>query len=221
MAAPRRCGTTIAQMPSYSRFRPLFLYGSMSSFARSLLSWPLLFTLTLAAPLTSAVDALPLSALKQPGRVLMLRHALAPGVGDPAEFQLNDCTTQRNLDAAGRAQARSLGEKLAHAGITEARVLSSQWCRCLETARLLSLGEVQALPALNSFYQRPEERDGRIDALRAFFASQPVDGPPIVLVTHQVTLSEFTHRSLPSLGGTVFQLNGTSAPQWLGTIESP
>ena len=188
---------------------------------RELLSLALMFVLLLVATFASGARPLPLAEVGRPGRVLMLRHALAPGVGDPANFQLDDCTTQRNLDATGREQARTLGAKLAQAGIKEARVFSSQWCRCLETARLLQLGEVETLVALNSFYQRPDERIAQIEALRSFLERQPVDGPPIVLVTHQVTIAAFTRGATPSLGGSLFQLDGTASPQWLGTIESP
>jgi phosphohistidine phosphatase SixA len=161
-----------------------------------------------------------LTELAKPGRVLMLRHANAPGTGDPPQFRLDDCATQRNLDAAGRAQARRLGEQLARAGITKARVFSSQWCRCLETATLLGLGTVEPLPALNSFYPVPEQRDARMAALRSFLASLPVDGPPVVLVTHQFTISEFTGGGVPSGGGSLFRLDGTGQPRWLGAIAA-
>ena len=100
-----------------------------------------------------AADVISLTELAKPGRVLMLRHANAPGIGDPPNFKLEDCSTQRNLDAAGRAQAQALGRRLAQAGVREARVYSSQWCRCLETARLLNLGPVTPQPALNSFFR--------------------------------------------------------------------
>jgi hypothetical protein len=86
---------------------------------------------------------------------------------------------------------------------------------------LLQLGEVEALAALNSFYQRPDERDAQLATLRSFLERQPTDGPPIVLVTHQVTIAAFTRGATPSLGGSLFQLDGTTTPQWLGTIESP
>src|SRR5512145_2006256 len=89
-----------------------------------------------------AANPIALSELAKPGRVLMLRHATAPGTGDPPNFRLDDCATQRNLDAAGRAQAALLGRRLAQAGIERAKIYSSQWCRCLETARLLELGPV-------------------------------------------------------------------------------
>lgn len=161
-----------------------------------------------------------LAELAKPGRVLMLRHANAPGTGDPPQFRLDDCATQRNLDAAGRAQARRLGEQLARAGIARARVFSSQWCRCLETARLLGLGSVEPLPALNSFYPKPDEREARMAALRTFLAGLPADGPPVVLVTHQFTISEFTGGGVPSGGGSLFRLDGSGQPRWLGAIAA-
>lgn len=166
----------------------------------------------------AAAQTVALAELSQPGRVLMLRHANAPGTGDPPQFRIDDCATQRNLDAPGRAQARRLGERLARAGIAKARVYSSQWCRCLETAQLLGLGTVEPLPALNSFYPVPEQRDARMAALRAFLAGLPVDGPPVVLVTHQFTISEFTGGGVPSGGGSLFRLDGSGQPRWLGAL---
>jgi phosphohistidine phosphatase SixA len=177
----------------------------------------------LAALASSAVVAggLDLSELKVPGRILMLRHAEAPGTGDPPGFRLDDCSTQRNLDAHGRAQARALGDRLRQAGIANARVYSSQWCRCLETARLLDLGPVEALPLLNSFYSRPGEKAPRIESLRAFLARLPADGGPAILVTHQFTINAFTDQGTPSGGGSVFALNGTTEPRWIGAIAAP
>ncbi len=166
-----------------------------------------------------AAEPLPLAELAVPGRVLMLRHANAPGIGDPPHFKLDDCSTQRILDAAGRAQAQQLGERLAKAGIARAKVYSSQWCRCLETARLLKLGPVSDLPALNSFFERAQDRDEKLAALHMFVAGLPSDGPPVVLVTHQVTISAFTGEGVASGGGVVFELNGTGAPRVLGKIE--
>lgn len=158
------------------------------------------------------------SELAYPGRLLMLRHAHAPGNGDPPNFSLGDCSTQRNLDATGREQARALGRRLAKAGVKSARVYSSQWCRCLETARLLGLGEPEALPALNSFYPVPEARESRLAELRRFLAAQPSDGPLLILVTHQFTISGLTDAGTPSGGGSLFQLNGTGSPRLIGSL---
>lgn len=168
-----------------------------------------------------AADALPLAELAKPGRALLVRHALAPGTGDPEGFALGDCATQRNLDAAGRAQAAELGRRLAQAGIARASVYSSQWCRCLETARLLALGPVEALPALNSLFGRPQLREPQLAALRAFLATLPADGPPVVLVSHGATIAALTGRSAVSAGGLVLALDGTGSPRVLGDIEAP
>jgi phosphohistidine phosphatase SixA len=167
-----------------------------------------------------AADSLPLEELAKPGRLLMLRHANAPGIGDPPNFRLGDCSTQRNLDAAGQAQAAKLGERMARAGIANARLYSSQWCRCLETARLLKLGPPTELPGLNSFFGREQERDANISALRAFLSALPIDGLPVVLVTHQFTIGAFAGGGTASGGGTIFALNGSGAPRVLGEIQA-
>lgn len=175
-----------------------------------------LLALACLAP-AQAADAL--AELAQPGHVLMVRHAMAPGFGDPPEFRIGDCATQRNLDEAGRAQARALGARLRAAGIRRAKVYSSQWCRCLDTARLLGLGDVEPLTALNSFHGRPEEREPKLAAVRKFLAALPRDGGPVVLVTHQVTIGGITGRGVISGGGYVLRLDGSGAPQVVGAVE--
>ena len=124
--------------------------------------------------------------------VLLLRHALAPGNGDPANFELRDCSTQRNLNDTGRDDSRAIGRELARRGVTEARIWSSQWCRCLETARLLGLGEVAELPGLNSFYEQTERREPNLAAMRDFLRNLTPGQPPVILVTHFVTVSALT-----------------------------
>ena len=140
------------------------------------------------------------------GHVLMIRHAEAPGIGDPDGFRLDDCATQRNLSESGREQARRIGAWLRARGIERARVYSSQWCRCMDTARLLSLGSVTELPALNSFFEHPENREPNLTALRRFLAGQPRDGELIVLVTHQVTISALTGEFTSSGHGVLLAL---------------
>jgi len=110
------------------------------------------------------------------GHILMIRHAYAPGTGDPVHFKIGDCATQRNLNIGGRTQARAIGDWLRSKGIKAAKVFSSHWCRCLETARLLDLGTVAELPALNSFYEFPQDREPNIKALRSFIANLPTNG---------------------------------------------
>lgn len=121
----------------------------------------------------------------------LMRHAEAPGTGDPAAFRLDDCATQRNLDEAGREQARRTGELFRANGVLRARVFTSQWCRCRDTAALLALGPVEPLPSLNSFFDARERAAAQTAETLAFLATLP-DGPPVVLVTHQVNITALT-----------------------------
>lgn len=167
-----------------------------------------------------AAGAIDLAELAKPGRVLLLRHAIAPGVGDPDNFRLRDCGTQRNLDAAGRAQAARLGKRIAALGIRDVKVYAGQWCRTLETARLLGLGPVTELPALNSFFARPDQREGNLDGVRKFLAKLPVDGQLVILVTHQVTVTGITGVYPGSGGGALLQLDGSASPKLVGEIRA-
>ena len=176
--------------------------------------------LALTCHAVPAAQQFPLERLNEGGFVIMLRHALAPGVGDPENFRVGDCTTQRNLSEQGRAQARRLGERLRAHGIDQAEVYSSQWCRCLETAELLMLGPVEQLPALNSFFTRPADRESNLQALRAFLAELPEDGPPVILVTHQVTISAIAGHGTVSGEAVVLEADGTRQPPVVGTIDS-
>ena len=132
------------------------------------------------------------------GSVLMLRHALAPGFGDPSNFQLGDCSTQRILDEVGREQSRQIGNAFRNVGLKFEGVYSSQWCRCLETARLVNMGEVQELSSLNSFFQGIVPREATLASLRKFLQGLPANGDPVLLVTHQVTISAITGMSVSS-----------------------
>jgi phosphohistidine phosphatase SixA len=130
-------------------------------------------------------------ALRSGDHFAVLRHAIAPGTGDPENFKIGDCSTQRNLSDAGRKQAAHIGERFRANGIDKARVLSSQWCRCLETANLLSLGPVTALPALNSFFEYFEREKQQTQQLTEWLDRQDFK-EPLVLVTHQVNITALT-----------------------------
>lgn len=151
--------------------------------------------------------------------ILMIRHAYAPGSGDPDNFKVGDCTTQRNLDDRGRSQARTIGDWLRSKGIKVANVYSSQWCRCLETAALLNFGSVTELPALNSFYELPQNREPNIRALRSFIANLDATGDLIILVTHFVTILEIAGEGVSSGEGVVLKLKGQSAYDVLGRLS--
>ncbi len=157
-------------------------------------------------------------SIKRPGHFVLFRHALAPGTGDPLDFKIGDCATQRNLSDTGREQARALGNHFRAAGIEKATVLSSQWCRCLETARLLDLGEVAELPALNSFYEAPQTRSTRLEQFQEWLQIHPLDGPT-VLVTHQVTISALTGEFTGSGDGVVVEHLGDGKLKVVGKIR--
>jgi phosphohistidine phosphatase SixA len=130
-------------------------------------------------------------ALTQENHFALIRHALAPGTGDPPDFNIKDCTTQRNLSEKGRHQARNIGRRFREKGILKAEVFSSQWCRCLETATLLDLGPVQELDFLNSFFRRFEKRGRQTAALKNWINDKEIKSP-LMLVTHQVNITAFT-----------------------------
>ncbi len=147
-------------------------------------------------PAPAAADAR-FARLSEPGIVAIVRHAHAPGAGDSVQFALDDCATQRNLDARGRQQARDIGAAIHAAGATVDRVLTSQWCRCRDTARLLDLGPVEDLPALNSFFRKPARSDRQTADLRQFlFGLQP--GETVILVTHYVNIRALTGLAVAS-----------------------
>ena len=120
-----------------------------------------------------------------------MRHARAPGTGDPPGMRLDDCFTQRTLSDEGRTQARVLGRRLHAAGLDAARVHSSAWCRARETAELLGLGPVSHLPPLDSFFEDRRVAAERTAALRAFLDAGR-DGTPRLLVSHQVNITALT-----------------------------
>lgn len=138
-----------------------------------------------------AADAEALWALlRRGGAIAMMRHALAPGTGDPPEFRLDDCATQRNLSEAGREQARAIGRAFRDRGVPVAGVLSSRWCRCLETGRL-AFGTVTPFPPLDSFFQDRSTEPAQTAALRRHLKDWDGQGT-LVLVTHQVNITALT-----------------------------
>lgn len=123
------------------------------------------------------------------GYVILFRHALAPGTGDPPNFRLEDCSTQRNLSEEGRQQAIRMGEVLRQQNIRVSRVLSSQWCRCLETARLMNVGQVEPFPVLNSFFQDRSNERSQTEQLQKFILNNYNNAGVTVMVTHQVNIT--------------------------------
>jgi phosphohistidine phosphatase SixA len=139
----------------------------------------------IVAPAAAAADSQEAwAALVSGGHVALIRHGNAPpGYGDPPGFKIDDCATQRNLDEGGRAQARAIGEAFRQHGVRAEKILSSPWCRCLETARLMVLGPVDGTWAVAASDKSPE----RLAALRQMLANWRGPGT-LVVVTHALTV---------------------------------
>jgi broad specificity phosphatase PhoE len=144
-----------------------------------------------AAPASEQAWAL----LKAGGHVVLIRHAITtPGVGDPPGMRLDDCSTQRNLTDEGRRHAREVGAAFRARGIVVERVLSSPWCRCIETAQL-AFGAAEIWTPLSNLYGRPEDRPRQVSEMQRL-VGQPRGGGNLVLVSHGSTISALTGVSL-------------------------
>jgi phosphohistidine phosphatase SixA len=171
------------------------MYMNTLSYCRNLIAMAAIAVAALSGPAHAQKDTALWEAVRSGNAFAMIRHALAPGTGDPQRVVIGDCTTQRNLSDAGRDQARAIGAAFRSNGIAAARVFTSQWCRCAETARLLGIGPVEPLPALNSFFGNRESEPAQTAALTARIKQdKPVRtaGNPLVLVTHQVNITALT-----------------------------
>ena len=142
------------------------------------------------------------SSLKSDNHLALIRHALAPGYSDPDYFDVKDCKTQRNLNDEGRYQSKKIGDLFRSNGVGKATVYSSQWCRCLDTARLLDIGEVSKLPSLNSFFEYFEREKSQTEQTMRWIQNAPLNTPTI-LVSHQVNIIALTGYS-PTSGEIVF-----------------
>lgn len=160
--------------------------------------WPMMAA---ATPADVATEEAAWQALSRPGATVLMRHAYAPGVGDPPGMRIGDCRTQRNLDDSGREQARRLGQAFGQRGIRVGAVLSSQWCRARDTAQEAFGGQVpgglREEPAFNSWF------GGHGDSQRQTAQAREIlrrwKGPGVlVVVTHQVNITALTGQVLAS-----------------------
>jgi phosphohistidine phosphatase SixA len=126
--------------------------------------------------------------------VLLMRHADAPGFGDPAGYVIGQCSTQRNLGDYGKRQAKAIGAWLTNQGIQKSEVFSSPWCRCLDTANLLNKGSVKTEVSLGSFFDNMSLEKRQTKALEMFIKNELAKQSkvPLILVTHHVNIQAFT-----------------------------
>jgi broad specificity phosphatase PhoE len=176
----------------------------MGSIASALMAaFIALLALPEAAPASEQAWAL----LKAGGQVVLLRHAITtPGVGDPPGMRLDDCVTQRNLTEEGRRHARQIGEAFRTHGIVVERVLTSPWCRCIETARL-AFGAHEVWEPLANLYGRPEQRPRQVREMQRLVGERPRHGN-LVLVSHGSTISALTGVSVDTAEMVIVTPNG-------------
>ena len=152
------------------------------------------FFLIIFISLTSSVKAdfnkKLLNKLEDGGKLIFIRHAYAPGGGDPSNFNLNDCSTQRNLSKEGKKQAANIGEFFRNKKVKIDKVLSSEWCRCKETSSI-AFNNFQTKKFLNSFYSSKfaKNKKSQMINLKKYINSWKSD-KNLVLVTHYVVISE-------------------------------
>lgn len=159
-----------------------------------------------------------IEALKTPGHALILRHALAPGHNDPAGFDLRNCSTQRNLDDAGRAQAAAIGTWLRARGVRPEAVFTSPWCRCIETAELMAMGPVIEERGLRSFAENRSPKSETLSRLRKFLGAHSNSKAPLVMVTHSSTVADLIGGLVGSGEGVVVKLSSEGEIMLLGRV---
>ena len=168
----------------------------------------------LSLPSPALADETLWSLLKKGGQVVLMRHAVTtPGVGDPPGFRLDDCSTQRNLTDDGRRDAQRVGAEFRARGVVVENVLSSPWCRCVESASL-AFGKAEISTALSNLFTHPQNRDRQVREMRELI-SVPQVGIR-VFVSHGATISALTGISLDTAemlvvtpqGGGQFVVNG-------------
>jgi broad specificity phosphatase PhoE len=143
----------------------------------------------LLLPLNLAGEENLWSLLQRGGQVILIRHTITdPGVGDPPGMKLEDCATQRNLSDEGRAHARRIGEAFRKRQVPIGRVLSSPWCRCVETAKL-AFGRAEVSEPLSNLFGRPENRERQMAAMKKLLLQTERN---LVLVSHGSTISALT-----------------------------
>ena len=159
------------------------------------------------SPAADGAAAAAWETLRGGGAVALFRHSTAPGAGDPPGMRLGDCATQRNLDEAGRAQAKRIGEAFRAEGVAVGAVLTSRWCRATETADLAFPGLARAEPAFDSFFADRGEEPARTARARRILLEWGGPGA-LVVVTHQVNITALTG-AVPSSGeGLVLERGG-------------
>ena len=181
-------------------FSLIFTLSAQASFAKELAIWD------------------KLQGTSPKGYVLLLRHSLAPGVGDPENFKVNDCSTQRNLSEVGRQDAQDVGAWLARRQIKIARVESSRWCRAKETAQLLNLGKVRLNRNLDSLFQESDlPNHPQTIKVRKQIVDHRNKKGLMILVGHFVNIAALTNTGVDSGEGVLVRADSKGVIRVVGT----
>lgn len=169
----------------------------------------ILLALPAASDIARADEVSAWAALRAGGHVALVRHTDAPGgAGDPPGFRLDDCATQRNLSDKGRLDAMQIGRRLKSGGVAIEKILASPWCRCMETARLLELGPVEAAPAFSNVVVLRDQKEALTAGGRAIIDEWRGKGI-LLIVTHGANIFALTGVS-PASGEIVVVRSGAS-----------
>ena len=150
----------------------------------------ILIFISLTSSIKADLNKSLINQMKEGGKLIFIRHAYAPGGGDPNNFNLNDCSTQRNLSNEGKNQAKNIGEFFRKNKIKIKKVISSEWCRCKDTSSL-AFGSFETKNFLNSFYSSKfaKNKNSQMLDLRKYIKNFK-SKKNLVLVTHYVVISE-------------------------------
>jgi phosphohistidine phosphatase SixA len=150
----------------------------------------IIILISLTSSIKAEIDKDILASLKEGNKLIFIRHAYAPGGGDPDNFDINDCNSQRNLSDSGRQQAKNISNFFIENQINFKKVYSSEWCRCKETAKI-AFGDFETKNFLNSFFSQKfaKNRKKQMNDLNNFVDNYKDDGN-LVFVTHYVVISE-------------------------------
>ena len=177
-----------------------------------------------AAPFARAAtddEAVAWKRLREGGHVILVRHAsTVPGVGDPANFKLGDCATQRNLSEEGRAEARRLGARIKAERVPIGAVYTSPWCRCRETATL-AFGKAEDWEPLSSFFDFPHREPDDTESVKKRIAgySRRPKGANVVMVTHNVNIAALTRLSVAQAEMVVVRPDGCCGLKVVGRVR--
>ena len=166
----------------------------------------LIIFITINSPVKADINHNIISKLKNGGKLIFIRHAYAPGGGDPDHFDISDCNTQRNLNNYGREQAKNIGNFFKDNNIPIDKIYSSEWCRCKETA-LIAFDKFITKNFLNSFFSAKfaKNKDLQVKRLKQFVKNWD-DSKNLIFISHYVVIEEVLNIS-PSSGEIIFANN--------------